>query len=276
MLFRALALDLIFKDLVYENDGGFEAWRRRAEAATETLIGHVTRKAETMVASSLPVDSKLYGALKTCLCDYFFGKCAYCESDYTAVAWGDVEHYRPKRAVTEEKTHPGYYWLAYAPENLLPSCQLCNQGKGKRNHFPILGRRAVKPKDDLKDELPLLLNPYEEEDCGERQSHFKYLFEKDNWRLFPTGRIDGISVRGRVSIEVYGLNRTPLVNARRKSQLHAIRDLDLALSDRSSFDGMWKTLMSPTNEHASAVRAACSEWYSLLLERFQTATAHSA
>ena len=45
-------------------------------------------------------------------------KCAYCEAPTKVVAYGDVEHYRPKSM---------YWWLAYCYENYLPSCQLCNQ-----------------------------------------------------------------------------------------------------------------------------------------------------
>lgn len=46
------------------------------------------------------------------------GKCAYCEAPTSVVAFGDVEHYRPKSS---------YWWLAYCYDNYLVSCQLCNQ-----------------------------------------------------------------------------------------------------------------------------------------------------
>jgi hypothetical protein len=45
-------------------------------------------------------------------------KCAYCEAPTTVVAFGDVEHYRPKSV---------YWWLAYCVENYLASCAVCNQ-----------------------------------------------------------------------------------------------------------------------------------------------------
>ena len=52
------------------------------------------------------------------------GKCAYCESSVSAVAYGDVEHFRPKSI---------YWWLAYCYDNFLYSCQICNQKyKGAR------------------------------------------------------------------------------------------------------------------------------------------------
>lgn len=45
-------------------------------------------------------------------------KCAYCETPTRVVAYGDVEHFRPKSI---------YWWLAYSYDNYLPSCGACNQ-----------------------------------------------------------------------------------------------------------------------------------------------------
>ncbi|MDX9669008.1 MULTISPECIES: endonuclease [unclassified Pseudomonas] len=127
-------------------------------------------------------------SVKTQLYAIFHGKCAYCETFYPAVAPVDVEHYRPKGAVGQDATHPGYWWLAMAWENLLPSCIHCNRlnkhatpklstqlvelladgtgfsdqhkaTTGKGNHFPILGLRATPASRDCSTEYPLLLNP---------------------------------------------------------------------------------------------------------------------
>jgi hypothetical protein len=58
-------------------------------------------------------------------------KCAICESEVTHIAYGDVEHFRPKAAYRQSASgplvRPGYYWLAYDWSNLLFCCQLCNQ-----------------------------------------------------------------------------------------------------------------------------------------------------
>lgn len=62
-------------------------------------------------------------------------KCAYCEAPTSVVAYGDVEHYRPKSK---------YWWLAYCYENYLPSCQLCNQ-KYKKAKFPIKNSKIKSP-----------------------------------------------------------------------------------------------------------------------------------
>jgi len=64
-----------------------------------------------------------------------FGKCAYCESDTEKVAYGDVEHFRPKSI---------YWWLALCMDNYNFSCQICNQGY-KSNHSSVQGARLTGP-----------------------------------------------------------------------------------------------------------------------------------
>ena len=62
-------------------------------------------------------------------------KCAYCEAPTTMIAYGDVEHYRPKSQ---------YWWLAYCYDNYLASCTLCNQ-KYKKAKFSILNQKIPEP-----------------------------------------------------------------------------------------------------------------------------------
>ena len=54
-------------------------------------------------------------------------KCCFCESKVTQVAYGDVEHYRPKAGYRQEHGaplgRPGYYLLAYEWSNLMFCCQ---------------------------------------------------------------------------------------------------------------------------------------------------------
>jgi hypothetical protein len=66
-------------------------------------------------------------------------KCAYCEASTAVVAHGDVEHFRPKSI---------YWWLAFAFDNYLFSCQICNQSfKGDRfpTVNPAIGAPAMPP-----------------------------------------------------------------------------------------------------------------------------------
>lgn len=82
-------------------------------------------------------DPGIWGSAKEDLKKESRGKCAYCESSTSTVAYGDVEHFRPKSS---------YWWLAYCYDNFLYSCQLCNQ-KYKRAKFRIAndGRRWQAP-----------------------------------------------------------------------------------------------------------------------------------
>ncbi len=63
-------------------------------------------------------DSAVWRRAKPHLKAETHGKCAYCESSTSTVAYGDVEHFRPKSV---------YWWLAYCYDNFSYSCQICNQ-----------------------------------------------------------------------------------------------------------------------------------------------------
>jgi uncharacterized protein (TIGR02646 family) len=62
-------------------------------------------------------------------------KCAYCETPATVIAYGDVEHFRPKST---------YWWLAYCYENYLASCTVCNQ-MYKGDNFAIVNAAMKGP-----------------------------------------------------------------------------------------------------------------------------------
>ncbi|UQI28495.1 endonuclease [Pseudomonas bijieensis] len=205
-------------------------------------------------------------SVKKQLDELFHGKCAYCESFYASTAPVDVEHYRPKGAVHEDATHPGYWWLGMDWENLLPSCIDCNRKRkqsmpklsaklltlqeqqrgfshgvlvssGKKDSFPVLGTRASTEASSILNEYPLLLDP-----CGDNpDEHLKFHIDRSNLisLVIPQPHpgtdlpvmgvngadramrevIDealglGLSLKGVVSIHVYGLNRLGLVQER--------------------------------------------------------------
>lgn len=153
----------------------------------------------------------------------FSGKCAFCESNILSDQPGDVEHYRPKSAVKNEddtdvivniggkkKPHPGYFWLAYAWENLLPSCRDCNSITkkktagikiGKGTCFPVKGFRAVKPGEHIREE-PLLINPV----LVDPNQHIS---------IDKNGILYSSTPEGITTIRIFGLNtREALVTAR--------------------------------------------------------------
>ncbi|MBC8064254.1 MAG: hypothetical protein H7Y17_05450, partial [Chlorobia bacterium] len=142
----------------------------------------------------------------------FLGKCAYCESRYTATQPMDVEHWRPKGAVLEEddSMSMGYYWLAATWDNLFPACIDCNRARlqesavdktmvllGKGNHFPIepATTRADGP---TKVDVPLLLNPCVDEPLEHITFDVSQAIVKHK------------TSKGQKSIRVYGLNRVGL------------------------------------------------------------------
>jgi uncharacterized protein (TIGR02646 family) len=141
--------------------------------------------------------------LKRALEDLFHRKCAYCETSYAAVSFMQVEHYRPKKI---------YYWLAADWSNLLPSCQICNNGKSSK--FPLADpRRQARKRGEEKRETPLLLNPTDPKLDRRPERHLTF--------GAADGAIQAVAVRGKpsplglTSIQVYRLTRPELAQARR-------------------------------------------------------------
>jgi uncharacterized protein (TIGR02646 family) len=154
-------------------------------------------------------------------------KCCYCESRPTSVSYGDVEHFRPKGGYQQVRGgplhKPGYYWLAYAWDNLYFACHLCNQ-EFKRNYFPLRNptKRARCHIDPLAQEQPLLIDPATEDPA-------RYLtFRQD--AIAPKRA----SRRGQACIEAFGLDRPELISRRiehlkRLTHARIIGGLDLSL-----------------------------------------------
>lgn len=94
------------RNLLKEGGGGSPAWK-----TAYWKVGKETLKAESG------------------------GKCAYCETPFSAGGHGDVEHFRPKST---------YWWLAYCYDNHCYSCQICNQSY-KGDKFPIRGAKMKGP-----------------------------------------------------------------------------------------------------------------------------------
>jgi hypothetical protein len=197
-------------------DPEWVAWRREATTALEALKSVVPTERRR-------IKDDLYKRAMPFLKKIFHDKCAYCESLISNTQPGDVEHYRPKSRVRNldgttvklqgsQDDHPGYWWLCYAWENLLPSCTDCNRRRyhtdkvagGKADIFPIAGTRAEKPQDSLDQEDALLLNPSEE--TFKPEDHFE--FRED-------GKVAPKSPRGESSCDLLGLNKREKLVAQR-------------------------------------------------------------
>jgi uncharacterized protein (TIGR02646 family) len=192
---------------------------RRAQDSLDEWTGDRAKWTFGFSASGLP-------EVTATLAEMFHGKCAYCETSYDAGQPMDVEHWRPKaqvECVEGPPTKPAYYWLAASWENLLPSCIDCNRrrkqtdvltGKerlaGKADQFPLDAgsTRATAPGQET-GEVPLLLNP-----CDDEPEAF--LRVTGAAVVKPAGGGGLAARRARASIDVYALNRSGLVLARKE------------------------------------------------------------
>jgi hypothetical protein len=136
----------------------WEKWLKRATDATFEIISKWEKNGKV---SADDFNSKVWADLKEWLLNnVFHGKCAYCETHIKMARQpGHAEHFRPKGGIknkikTNDKhklvvakaknvegqkiDHPGYFWLAYCWENIVPSCNDCNTDRGKNNQFPVL------------------------------------------------------------------------------------------------------------------------------------------
>ena len=177
-------------------------------------VQRAKRKVRAQVAKgeTKTFDSSLWlkDEVRRPLHDHHKRKCCYCERKRDLKREPDVEHFRPKAMVAEDKNHPGYWWLAYTWKNLYFSCRTCNQAF-KKNYFPIAGQRARKPTDSLTKESPILLDPA----VDDPKQHLHYHWEHGR---VPVAKIVGLDERGRSTVKILGLDRDPL-NAERGSLL---------------------------------------------------------
>ena len=161
--------------------------------------------------SSRDFDSSIYGnkEVKDALIAIQNYKCCFCESKIGHVSYGDVEHFRPKAGWVqgdEQLNRPGYYWLAYEWDNLLLSCQLCNQ-RYKKNFFPLVNnhQRSLSHHDNIDNESPVLVHP------GKDEAEMFITFKEE----IPIS-VNG-NVRGRETVSKLGLDRELLNEQRRKT-----------------------------------------------------------
>ncbi|MEX1364397.1 MAG: hypothetical protein AB1Z98_14820 [Nannocystaceae bacterium] len=132
------------------------------------LTAELCRQAVEDDDPALLFDAKVYGAaeVKQALIEAQHDKCCFCESKIGHVAFGDVEHFRPKAGVRQSpddsERRPGYYWLAYEWSNLYLACEPCNR-RHKRNLFPLENdadrSRSHLEAERLNEERPLFIDP---------------------------------------------------------------------------------------------------------------------
>ncbi|SCB62100.1 TIGR02646 family protein [Rhizobium aethiopicum] len=214
-------------------------------------------------------DFKLYrhSSVRKALHELFHGKCAYCETPLTTGP-GDIEMYRPKSGViADDGTHLPlhYWWLINEWSNLYLSCADCNRlsfrgsgdtktRSGKGGRFPLkdekLRAHPLDPIETLGDEQPLLLDP-----CNDDVETI-LLFSDD-------GLVSSKDIRGLTTIEILGLNRPGLVEARRSTAriVQMLLQTLQGYAGGSESDGFAQTIvtqlkemMSPTAAYAGMCR----------------------
>jgi hypothetical protein len=243
----------------------FEEWLERAKAETEKAIA-----ASAKGGNDYEFRAELWKELKLHLFDLFEGKCAYCEACVQDVAFGEVEHYRPKRHVEECPDHPGYYWLAYDLANLLPSCQLCNGYPAKMNHFPVRDKVWARRREEMDREHPLLLNPY----LHNPREHLRFRPLRENPDRLPLSHVEGRTEEGKTSVEVLRLNRPNLASARALAQ-QRIRQQLMAAFFTSNARSLWQHLFSGQEEFSSAALAEAESLLAELQGEYQDEKSHT-
>lgn len=198
----------------------WKRWSKRADTARAKVL------ADVAAGKAPDFNEAIWKDLKDWLLEkVFHGHCAYCEGRVADAQDNPAaEHYRPKRtpevidAATGKRvpvqvqgtTHPGYYWLAYAWQNLVPACSQCNSN-AKGNLFPVAKAHVAAPDPTRNDpadlnvlESPLLLHPFDDDPA------LVLCFNEHG----AVAARDS-DARGGASIAAYNLNRAGLVDARK-------------------------------------------------------------
>lgn len=213
------------KIFVQEPDSDiWKKWIRDCKEEAQKAIDSVARGEKPIVNENLYKRDSIKKSYFVSRDAPFYGRCAYCESPIADTQYIQVEHFRPKAGVKDEKgkvinfkdengidtgkPHLGYYWLAYDWRNLLPSCAICNQPKSTL--FPVVGRHAQEPNEEIS-EKPLLINPTSELEEDNPEYHLSV--DPNTGIMYAVDE----SLRGAMCIKLFRLNeRDQLADERKK------------------------------------------------------------
>jgi uncharacterized protein (TIGR02646 family) len=247
---RLVTKDLDNKPEIFEKQSTMDDWELIASTGDVSKI-----KDDVYKGSYKDANGKTQSTVREKLNEFYFSKCAYCE----LLCKAEIEHYRPKKGVTEDTLHNGYYWLCYEWSNLVPSCRYCNTEGGKGNQFPIKGTRIKLPSFDVANKLdqnhakananillseqPYLLHP--EIDNPVNYLNFKIDTHGEGIEIMG---IDGANERGEQTIKICNLNRENLKFARKQNVVDKIVDaintyFELWANDFLSIEDLPKALL---------------------------------
>lgn len=163
------------------------------------------------------VQSGNYSSLQHALHSLFHGRCAFCESQTSAL---NIHYFRPVNGTEPHyglaDSHIYYSWLAYVWQNFYLACAECNAHG--RNYFPVEGVRAPIPTQEMYmkylesgtglwpewplKEKALLIDP-----CKLQNFYTHFSVEVE-------GRLVAQTEAGSETINTFGLNRSELVHRR--------------------------------------------------------------
>lgn len=179
------------------------------DLAIEKMKDFFSSKNRSQKRYGWPFNKEIDKELRKYLHEAFHGKCGYCEIKIDSPELGTIDRYRPHNGVRDkDEFHQDlYWWLAFEWDNLIYSCKECNQYKG--NYFPIKGSRPLN--ENCEKEHSMLLNPY----IDNPVDHLHYLQDR-------LGYIEALTEEGNQTIELLRLNRTNLIEGRKKARQEII------------------------------------------------------
>jgi len=165
--------------------------------------------------------------VKDALIKMFNGKCAYCESKITTVAYGEIEHFFPKSLYPD---------LTFVWKNLLLACSICNNAAHKGTKFPL---------DDQGN--PLLIDPTD--GITDPNRHLEFVWDD----VAKLASVYGRDERGITVENIFDLNgkrgRTELIAARSKSIKRLLALLTLAKKGNQEALSLLKEACQPEEEY---------------------------
>lgn len=182
-------------------------WIKKAAALLADLKAAADADARNEIIDK---NSALWGELKAWLLKISHGKCWFSEAKDCFSHW-DVEHYRPKKSAKDRDgtLYDGYWWLAFDWQNFRICGNAGNRKKG--TFFPLRdGCTRVGPAGDVRMEVPLLLDPIDEDDpvllFFDIEGHAVAApHVTDNWE----------KTRVEYSVDRYNLDFPPLMDKRK-------------------------------------------------------------
>jgi len=240
------------------------AWKKKADSATADAIKIWENKGQNLPGDGYRSD--IWGELKQWLLEnYFHKRCAYCQVSLERHD-SDAEHFRPKGRVRVQNkdgllaqvkvkikvgrktdTHPGYFWLAYTWQNLVPCCSECNGGKS--DQFPVNASHCAEPQKDRAKDADVEMTPYrsvrhkghyyllpEELDKRENAMLLNPMFDNPRSciRFQPKGFVKALDARGSETVKVCRLDTDGLRGRRQNQQENLNRKFCMASGDATS------------------------------------------